>query len=215
MRLILDTNVWAYLADADEGDALADLEDRLGFRNVVPPSILLETLRTSNKEVRERIVQVMTARGNVRIHPSTEAREMADELVAELRRLRPEWVRTFPETSQIKRLNKYWTKKLWQEARANPADVAKRADQQPIDDEAGEWLDVQEQNRDAASSRALMIGRDAVICRTTAKGFGAQGRSLSNDSASRRSPVTKRSWPKRYAACWTSRAFPAVSLVAS
>jgi predicted nucleic acid-binding protein len=38
IRLILDTNVWSYVADGGEAEALEALEDDLGLKVVIPPS---------------------------------------------------------------------------------------------------------------------------------------------------------------------------------
>lgn len=160
MRVILDTNLWSYIAEREEATALEELEEQLALRLVVPPSILLEVLRTPIPEVRERIVHALTRRGAERVHPSTEARQMADDLVGEIRRLRPQWVRSFPQTDKIERLEKYWTKVIWQRAADDPAAIAAQYDATTMDDEAEQWLEIQHENKLAftrAGGRVLEI----------------------------------------------------------
>ncbi len=149
LRVILDTNVWAYIADADESDALEQLEERLAVRIVVPPSLLLEALRTPDAEIRHRIVHAMTRRGAERVHPSTEARQQVDEFVAEIRRLRPRWMRPFAHTADIAGFEKFWTKRIWQEAARDPDRSAAAYGSTPMNAEVQEWLDVQVENKQA------------------------------------------------------------------
>ena len=146
--MILDTNVWSYVGEQRAARALAELEDDLAMTVIVPPSILLEALRTPVEELRSAIAGAMTARRRVREHPLPEARLEADELVAEARRLRPEWVRRFPMTSRLAPLEAYWTKRLWQQTARDPAYVAQIA--KAIEpDTAERILEIQRSNQRA------------------------------------------------------------------
>jgi hypothetical protein len=140
VRVILDTNIWSYIAASGEADPFDEFARERSLDVVVPPSILLEALRTSDPAVRAQIVNAITGRDASRSHPSTEARQMADEVVSEIRRLRPKWLRTFPETSKLPVLENFWTKKIWQEAAADPSLVADRMKAVPEMDQAGEHV---------------------------------------------------------------------------
>jgi hypothetical protein len=88
MRVTLDTNVWSRLSEREEVEGFERLEQAVGFEVVIPPSTVLEALRTRDPARRRSIVQAITSRGRTRIHLRSEARMEADELVSEIARLR-------------------------------------------------------------------------------------------------------------------------------
>jgi hypothetical protein len=115
MRVALDTNIWSYLADAS---AVAEFDARAataGLRVVTPPSILLEVLYTRDPARRRAIVEALCS--GRRIRPPSEAQTMCEEVIAEIRRLHPEWLRRMPDTAEVASLNSFWTKRIWREAR--------------------------------------------------------------------------------------------------
>ncbi|WP_406505303.1 hypothetical protein [Streptomyces sp. NBC_00212] len=124
MRVILDNNVWSYVGI--EG-AKADLEalsksKRLSIRT--PPATLLEALRTSDPEKRDRIIDAMTSRHWVRLR--TEVDVECEEFVAEARRTRPQWVRQLPQPGRPADLRDFWTRGIWREAARDSAPLAAR-----------------------------------------------------------------------------------------
>lgn len=147
MRIILDTNVWTYVAERDERTAFEALEDSLDLKVVVPPSVLLEAIRTPVPELRTRIVGALATRGASRIHPLPEARLEADELVVESRRLRRPWLRQFPDTSRTHRLETFWTRKIWQTAARDPSVLADTAASAGMDAAADKLLEAQKTNK--------------------------------------------------------------------
>lgn len=124
MRVILDTNVWTYIGERGEREAFEALEQDLDLTVVVPPSLLLEALRTPVPDIRALVVQAMTSRRGTRVHPLPEARLEADEVVAECLHLRPSWLRRFPLSANVTPLERFWTRAIWQEAAADPTRVA-------------------------------------------------------------------------------------------
>lgn len=126
-RVILDTMIWSYIADRDERLALEALEDRQRLALLIPPSVLLEALRTPVPKVRSRIVETICSRSRQRIHPPSEAQQEANELVAAVRKHRPGWLRAFPRNDKLPALEAFWTRKLWQEAQRNPQKTAELA----------------------------------------------------------------------------------------
>jgi hypothetical protein len=123
MRIILDTNVWSRLVDADQIEEFAELEKARELKVVVPPSTLLEAAKTPKAEIRDRLVVAIAGRG--RIHPPTEASEESRELVEEVRRLRPGWLRGRPKTDRLSTLQTFWTRRIWDWARRDPAGFAR------------------------------------------------------------------------------------------
>jgi hypothetical protein len=109
-------NLWSYIATRGETDAFDRLARERSLDVVVPRRSFSKAMRTSDPVALTQIVNAMTSRFARTTHPSTEARQVADEVVSEIRRLRPQWLRAFPETSKLLRLEKFWTKKLWQQA---------------------------------------------------------------------------------------------------
>jgi hypothetical protein len=147
IRLILDTNLWSYVAEGGEAEALEALEDDLGLKVVIPPSMLLEVLATPREDVRARIVGVIAKPRRSRIHPLPEARLEADEITAVIRRLRPEWVRQFPRTDKIGSLETFWTKRIWQKALEDAARIAAIDAGTRSSQEIQVVLDVQRENK--------------------------------------------------------------------
>lgn len=107
-RVLLDANLWSYVGRQDLGSELVSLEDRLGIVLMLQPAALMECLNTRDPELRQRIVDAMTTIRRPTLR--TEAAEEAGELVGEVQRLRPQWLRQFPTRGRIARLDKFWTR---------------------------------------------------------------------------------------------------------
>jgi hypothetical protein len=134
MRVALDTNIWSYLADSGEVAKFDARAAAAGLRIVTPPSILLEVLYTRDPGRRMAIVDALCS--GRRLRPPTEAQAMCEEVIAEIRRLHPEWLRRMPDTAEVASLNSFWTKRIWREARhrasATRVDGAERSHQDLI-----------------------------------------------------------------------------------
>ena len=153
--LILDTNVWTYIAKADEGDALRALARGNDIEVVVPPSMLMEALKTRDLSIRRMIVRAMTAPGWT--HPPTEALQEAVEFVLEVRRCRPEWCRSHVNEDRVAALSRFWTEKIWKAARRAPERWAEA--HHSVENQASQAvLDVQTHNRDALTGKQLEAG---------------------------------------------------------
>ncbi len=81
---------------------------------LMPPSVLVEVARISRTDARQRKIRAL-ARGPWKRLPSEAETEAAD-IVAEMRRLRPHWMRRMPDTGKVASLNNFWTNKIWREA---------------------------------------------------------------------------------------------------
>jgi hypothetical protein len=114
VRVILDTNLWSSIGDEGvvrQFDALMTVR---GLDVFVPPSTLLEVVRLPAVGPRQRII---TALGTgVRRRLPSEAQSESAEVVAEVRRSRPEWIRRMPDTARVASLNGFWTKRVWRQA---------------------------------------------------------------------------------------------------
>jgi hypothetical protein len=111
MRIILDTNLWSSIGDEMVAPSFDSLMKSRSLQVTVPPSILVEVLQLPRSEARERIIRAL-ARGQ-RVRLPTEAQSMSDEIVAEIRRTRPAWMRRMPDTARVWFLNNFWTKRIW------------------------------------------------------------------------------------------------------
>jgi hypothetical protein len=152
VRLILDTNLWSYIADRDESRQLEELEDELGLTLIIPPSVLLEALDTPVEQVRARIISALAKSRRSRVHPLPEARQEAGEVVEAIRELRPRWVRQFPRADRIPSLEKFWTKTVWQLAERDAAELSRRSAATPTPGELDHLIEVQRSNKDAAKA---------------------------------------------------------------
>jgi hypothetical protein len=110
----LDTNLWSSIGDEMARKAFDDFLRSRSLDVVVPPSILVEVINLPVPEARQRIIEAL-ARGP-RQRLATEAQSECAEVVSEARRLRPRWLRSMPDTTQVWLLNTFWTKKIWRRA---------------------------------------------------------------------------------------------------
>jgi len=84
------------------------------FQVVVPPSILIEVTALPVAEVRQRIIYALATGPRNRL--PTEAQSEAWEVVSEIKRFRPHWMRSMPDTARVWSLNNYWTNRIWRQA---------------------------------------------------------------------------------------------------
>ena len=78
------------------------------------PATLLELQRTARKADRTRQIRLICMSSWNRLR--TEAAEQADELVGEIRRLRPQWL-TSESLAAFRRYELFWSKTIWERAR--------------------------------------------------------------------------------------------------
>jgi hypothetical protein len=109
-RILLDTNVWRAVADANAGQRLALAAARRGLAIAVAPSVVYETLRFKDVALRNRILRIQTSRKWVRLLP--EAFSECAEILAEVRRLHPNWMASSPDLSEYERHVRDWTRNM-------------------------------------------------------------------------------------------------------
>ena len=120
--LLIDTNVWSYLAQDTDPDTVAALLNRTGHEAVLNSMMLTEALLTGDVAKRTAIVNMMASRHWRKLPADSEAME----LVEEVRRSRPEWLRSIPKTDRLFSFRAYWTKVYWREAKTEPDKVLER-----------------------------------------------------------------------------------------
>jgi hypothetical protein len=119
--VLLDTNVWQYIADCDASHELHRRARQANVRIQIAPSVVYEALRTQDVGRRARSLDVMTRPSWMRLMP--EAYHEAQEILGEVRRLRPEWLRTRRNDEHIRRLQFDWMRSnggFWDRARFTP-----------------------------------------------------------------------------------------------
>jgi hypothetical protein len=129
-RWLIDTNVWSSVADAGLGSDLAKAAKRKHIEILAAPSVLYELLRTPNEGVRRRFVDLITLPYWKRLMPETFSE--TKEILAEIRRLRPEWLRTTSNRHEYMRIFHDWRSRnggMWQRASDTPSREAGFIDQ--------------------------------------------------------------------------------------
>ena len=117
MRIILDTNLWSSIGDEMAARPFDALMKSHSLEVVVPPSTLLEVIRLPVAEARDRIIHALGTGPRHRL--ATEAQSESAEFVSEIRRARPHWMRSMPDTTRVWSLNSFWTKQIWRAALEN------------------------------------------------------------------------------------------------
>ena len=127
---LIDTNLWSSVADASLGSDLIKAARRKHIEILAAPSVLYELLRTPNESVRKRFVDVITLPHWKRLMPETFSE--TKEILAEVRRLRPDWLRTTPNRGEYMRIFHDWRSRkggMWLRARETPSREAGFIDQ--------------------------------------------------------------------------------------
>lgn len=120
-HLLLDSNVWRYISDADAYEELRKDAARYGVRILIAPSVLYEALRLEDRDLRSKLIRLMTNTSWKRLMP--EAYDESLELLHEIKRLRKQWCRAQPDLAKTARLKADWCsvrKGFWMRLRNNP-----------------------------------------------------------------------------------------------
>jgi hypothetical protein len=131
VRVVFDNNIWSYVGDEGSRGALDRLLDQYGLQLLHAPSVLLEVLRTPKPEVRRRIVLAMIV-GRPGRKLRSEADVEADELVSEIRRLRPGWMRPTPDLRKVEGFRRFWTRGIWKAVETDLEGFIERAALLPL-----------------------------------------------------------------------------------
>lgn len=117
-RVIIDTNLWSYVGDFGQADALRHVIEQTGFTILLPPSILMELLRNPHAESRRRHVAAIGAVRGQRM--SSEAELCANDFIRMVKRCRPEWLRAIADMSSVDKFHRLWTRDVWRFAKDDP-----------------------------------------------------------------------------------------------
>ena len=111
-RVLFDTNIWNYLADYASVPVLKRAAKVGSTKVIVAPSTLYEALRINAADTRARRAKFITDPAWTRL--MQEAYSESQELLKEIRRLRPQWLKAKGNRAEVQRLrhglgsNKSW-----------------------------------------------------------------------------------------------------------
>lgn len=108
-RVLLDTNIWRYVIDNQAQGNLLRLSGAGSFAVQIAPGVLYETLRLKHPSLRDKLVQLMTNSRFMRLMPEAYSESM--EILREIERLRPDWLRDSPDLQFFTRLKSDWTRR--------------------------------------------------------------------------------------------------------
>jgi hypothetical protein len=125
-RVLLDTNVWRRLSDAEAIEPLRMRAKASKVHILVAPAVVYEMLRTPGPELRARQVKAVTLRSWKRL--MTESFEECRDVREAIRRHRPEWLRSRPDLASFYRSRANWAgaRGFWHRARHDTAGEAAR-----------------------------------------------------------------------------------------
>ncbi len=125
-RLLLDTNVWRRLSDADEVNRLRKEAKANELEIAIAPAVVYEVLRTPDPMLRARLVKAVTRASWTRL--MTEVYMECQDVLAVIRRRRPSWLVADPDLRAFYRLRADWSggRGFWKRARDDPAAEAAR-----------------------------------------------------------------------------------------
>lgn len=118
MKVLLDSNVWRYVADQDAGPDLMSqsVEERIEI--VVVPALVFEARELKDITSRRKLLGLLAHENWRRLMP--EAYLEAEEIKAIVHRLRPEWLVKNPDLAEVNRLRLDWERAeggFWSRAR--------------------------------------------------------------------------------------------------
>ena len=106
MKILLDSNVWRYVANQNAGAALEECALRSYVQLVVAPALVFEARGLRDDPVRKEILKLLAQPAWTRLMP--EAFLEAQEIKTAIRRLRPEWLIPNPDLTEVNALELDW-----------------------------------------------------------------------------------------------------------
>lgn len=122
---MLDTGVWSRIGADNVADDLRLAVRQHNYSIVLPPSTLLEVLRTPRRDYRDRDVLAMVHSGGKPLASDVELE--TTEFIHAVRRHRPWWLKPKADLKTVNRLNDFWTRGIWDLAAADSDEASRRA----------------------------------------------------------------------------------------
>jgi hypothetical protein len=108
-RALLDANIWRYVVDNGAQGSLLRLAIDGSYNVQIAPGVLYEALRLKDASLRASLVHLMTNSRFHRLMPEAYSESM--EILREIERARPDWLREVPDLRFFNRLKKDWTRR--------------------------------------------------------------------------------------------------------
>lgn len=108
MKVLLDTNVWRYLADSGRQSLLNSEAKRGGYEIAICPAIVNETLRIGDAGLRRKVVELQTRRCWHRLMPDSYLE--FEDMKREIQRTHPDWMLPNPDKSAFRKLSYNWSR---------------------------------------------------------------------------------------------------------
>jgi hypothetical protein len=125
-RVLLDTNIWRYVVDCNSQGQLLRLARKSTYNVQIAPAVLYETLRLKDSSLRSALVRLMTNSRFHRLMPEAYSESM--EILQEIERVRPDWLRDTLDLQSFNRHKKDWTRKksgFWDKCARDPEGTAR------------------------------------------------------------------------------------------
>jgi hypothetical protein len=120
--VLLDTNVWNYVVDAEGVEPLRKTAKAHDVSILACPAVAYECLRVPDPEKRKRRAKALAREDWRRMMP--EAFSEAEDFRREVRRLRPRWLVESPDLRWWSRNRADWKSGFWRRVRQDPAMVS-------------------------------------------------------------------------------------------
>ena len=108
-RILIDTNIWRYLLDFDLTSEFINIANNDSYEIQIAPAVLYETLRLKDNKIMRRLIKLITNKNFTRLMPEAYSESM--DLLAEVKRIRPQWLKTNPDIESFNKVYRFWTKK--------------------------------------------------------------------------------------------------------
>jgi hypothetical protein len=151
-RALLDTNIWRYVVDENGQGEMFRLSRKGAYKIQAAPAVLFEILRMSDASLRSALVRLITNHRFARL--MLEAYSESMEILREIGRVRPDWLRANPNTVFFDRLKKDWSRKtggLW-------LDYSRFSDQAAQIRQTQDYEMVEGGRRETQNARKEMLG---------------------------------------------------------
>ena len=125
-RILIDTNIWRYLLDFDLTSEFINIANNDSYEIQIAPAVLYETLRLKDNKIMRRLIKLITNKNFTRLMPEAYSESM--DLLAEVGRIRPQWLKTNPDIESFNKVYRFWTKKYsgkWHKITNNPVKESK------------------------------------------------------------------------------------------
>lgn len=162
VRVLLDTNIWSYVGDQRAEEELRSYLHDHDLHLVLAPCVLLEVIKTPRRDVRDRVLRAMVTAPGERLR--TEVDLECDEIVSEVRRLHPEWLRQVPNRPRVSMYRQFWLRDVWRSA-VKRADAGSNHLEATIAPQIDMLVQLQRANQAELRSHSRPVVRDLLMQR--------------------------------------------------